>query len=79
MGPNRKLKLRKIGKSFGVILPAGVRRALRVHAGDSLLLEPNPHGDGFLLTAKGTEFDAQMRVARSLMARYAATLRELGT
>jgi len=32
-----------------------------------------------LLTAKGTEFDAQMRVARSLMARYAATLRELGT
>lgn len=70
-----ELKLRKIGNSYGVILPADVLEALQVKEGGKLTLLPNDKG--FQLTAEGAEFEEQMRRARSLMSRYSQTLREL--
>ena len=72
---NMELKLRKIGNSFGVILPAAVLEALQVREGSTLTLVPNDKG--FQLTAEDAEFQAQMDAARSLMTRYRQTLREL--
>jgi putative addiction module antidote len=72
-----ELKLRKIGNSYGVILPAEVLNALHVKEGATLTLIPNERGEGFQLRAEDVEFEEQMRVARSLMFRYGATLREL--
>lgn len=70
-----ELKLRKIGNSYGVILPADVLEALQVKEGGKLTLLPN--AKGFQLTAEDAEFEEQMRRARLLMARYSQTLREL--
>ncbi len=70
-----ELKLRKIGNSYGVILPADMLDALQVKEGGKLTLLPNDKG--FQLTAEDSEFDEQMRRARSLMSRYSQTLREL--
>lgn len=72
-----ELKLRKIGNSLGVILPAEVLQALQVREGGHLTLLPDDTGRGFQLTAEETEFRAQMEVARSLLVRYQGTLREL--
>jgi putative addiction module antidote len=71
------LELRRIGTSYGVILPGEVLRALAVKEGDILTLVPSEKGKGFLLTAKDGEFEAQKGIARSLMRRYHDTLREL--
>lgn len=70
-----ELKLRKIGNSYGVILPVDVLEALQVKEGGKLTLLPNDKG--FQLSAEDAEFDEQMRRARSLMSRYSQTLREL--
>ena len=72
-----ELKLRKIGNSLGVILPAEVLQALQVHEGGRLSLLPDDAGRGFRLSAAETEFREQMEVARSLLLRYQGTLREL--
>lgn len=69
------LKLRKIGNSYGVILPADVLETLNVKEGGKLTLLPNDKG--FQLTAEDSEFEEQMRRARALMSRYSQTLREL--
>ncbi len=74
---NMELKVRKIGNSYGVILPADVLAALQVREGDALTLLPSETGEGYRLTAEDAEFEEQMQVARSLMARYSSTLREL--
>lgn len=74
---NMELKLRKIGNSLGVILPAEVLKVLQVREGSSLTLIPNERGEGFQLVAEDAEFEAQMRAARSLLSRYSSTLREL--
>jgi putative addiction module antidote len=70
-----ELKLRKIGNSYGVILPGEVLKALQVKAGGTLTLLPNEKG--FQLSAEDAEFEEQMQAARALMARYSQTLREL--
>jgi putative addiction module antidote len=70
-----ELKLRKIGNSYGVILPSEVLKALQLKEGASLTLVPNEKG--FQLSAEDTEFQAQMEAARTLMTRYRQTLREL--
>ena len=72
-----ELKLRKIGNSYGVILPTEILGALQVKEGGSLQLLPSTSGPGFQLTAENTEFETQMRAARLLMVRYRETLREL--
>lgn len=70
-----ELKLRKIGNSYGVLLPAEVLKALNVEAGSKLTLLPNDKG--YQLSVEDSEFEEQMRAARSLMTRYNRTLREL--
>ena len=75
MRDNMELKLRKIGNSYGVILPAEVVKALQVREGSRLTLLPNENG--YQLSVQDAEFEEQMRVARSLMKRYSRTLREL--
>ena len=75
MRSNMELKLRKIGNSYGVILPAEVVKALQVKDGSKLTLLPNEKG--YQLSVEDAEFEEQMRVARSLMKRYSRTLREL--
>ena len=71
------LEVRKIGNSYGVILPAEVVKALQVRAGSRLTLLPNDKG--YQLSVEDAEFEDQMRVARSLMKRYSRTLRRLAT
>ena len=71
------LELRKIGNSYGVILPSEVLRALAVKEGGKLTLIPNENRKGFQLTAEDSEFEVQIEIARSLMRRYHDTLREL--
>jgi putative addiction module antidote len=70
-----ELELRKIGNSYGVILPAEVLKALQLKEGVTLTLVPNEKG--FQLSAVDAEFQAQMDAARTLMVRYRQTLREL--
>lgn len=75
MRGNMELKLRKIGNSFGVILPAEVLETLQVREGGKLTLLPNDKG--FQLSIEDAEFAEQMQRAKSLMSRYRQTLREL--
>lgn len=71
-----ELKLRKIGNSLGVILPAEVLGTLNAKEGGTLQLLPHDAG-GYRLTVEDKEFEEQMQQARTLMARYRETLREL--
>lgn len=70
-----KLELQKIGNSVGIVLPDEVLDTLRVREGDFLTLLPIDKG--YQLTVEDGEFEEQMRIARSLMARYRKTMREL--
>ncbi|GHE24915.1 AbrB/MazE/SpoVT family DNA-binding domain-containing protein [Vulcaniibacterium thermophilum] len=69
------LKLTRIGNSVGVILPKEVLARLKLDAGDSVFLTEAP--DGYRLTPYDAEFEAQMKVAREVMKRRRAALREL--
>jgi len=72
---NKPLKLVAIGNSTGVILPKEVLARMRVDRGDSLSLAETP--DGIELRVTDPAFDAQMAVARDVMKRRRAALREL--
>lgn len=69
------LKLTQIGNSVGVILPKEVLAKLQLEKGDEVYLTDSP--DGVRLTAHNPEFEAQMRVARDVMKKRRAVLREL--
>jgi len=71
-----------VGPPYAEVFSRPVRRylyrvlkALQVREGGSLTLLPNDKG--FQLTAEDAEFQQQLQEARSLMARYSQTLREL--
>lgn len=70
-----KLEVQKIGDACGVLLPPEVLDALKLQAGDVLRLTRNEQG--FQMTVASAEFETQLAVARKLIARYGATLREL--
>jgi putative addiction module antidote len=70
-----KLKVRKVGNSLGVTLPAEATNALHVKEGDSLYLTETP--DGYRVTAADPNFEATMKVAEDFMKRYRNALREL--
>lgn len=72
---NMPLKVIKVGNSSGVILPKDVLAHLRVELGDTLSLSRTP--EGIALRASDEEFDAQMEIARDVMRRRRAALREL--
>lgn len=71
-----ELKVRKIGNSYGLLLPKDALAQLNVDEGASLYLTNAPDG-GFHLSAYDPEFARQMKIAREGMRRYRNTLREL--
>jgi putative addiction module antidote len=69
------LKLRAIGNSVGVVLPKDLLARLKVSKGDTLYAIDTP--DGIRLTTVDPEFTEQMAMARDIMKRRRAVLREL--
>jgi putative addiction module antidote len=70
-----QLKIRKIGNSYGVVLPKEALATLRVKEGDTLTVTEAPHA--LNLTASNPDFDKTMQVFESLSLRYRNALREL--
>ncbi len=69
------LKLTAIGNSVGIILPKEVLARLGVGKGDTLFAVETENG--LRLTTTDPEFEAQMAVARQVMKKRRAVLREL--
>ena len=61
----KKVKLRAIGNSTGVVLPKEILEKLRVDRGDELMVLETP--DGITLTSYDPEFARQMDVAERVM------------
>jgi putative addiction module antidote len=72
---NTKLKITRIGNSAGVVLPKELLAHLEVAVGGELSVSKTPRG--IELSAPEPDFDAQMAVAREVMARRRRALREL--
>lgn len=71
----RRLKLRAIGNSTGVVLPKEILDRLRVRRGDELMVLETP--DGITLTGYDPEFARQMEAAEEVMHRRKNLLRKL--
>lgn len=69
------LKLTAIGNSVGVILPKELLAQLGVEKGDTLYVTEAP--GGVVLSTRDPEFEAQLEVARAVMKKRRAVLREL--
>ena len=69
------LKVRKFGNSVGVVLPKEVASRLRVTEGDQLFVTETPNG--VELSPYNAEFEADMNLAREIMRKRRAVLREL--
>lgn len=69
------LKLTQVGNSVGAIFPKEILARLNLEKGDELYLTDSP--DGLRLTVHNPEFEAQMKVARDIMKKRRAVLREL--
>ena len=69
------LKLTQIGNSLGVILPKEMLAHLKVGKGDSLFVTEVP--DGVALRPYDEQFEQQMALAREIMKKRRAVLREL--
>jgi putative addiction module antidote len=69
------LKVTKIGNSAGVILPKELLAQLGIEVGGTLSVTRTPRG--IELAASRPDFDAQMKVARQVMAERWQALREL--
>jgi putative addiction module antidote len=69
------LKLTQIGNSVGLILPKELLAKLGVGKGDTVYAVETENG--IRLTTSDPEFEAQMEVARGIMKRRRAVLREL--
>jgi putative addiction module antidote len=70
-----ELKLRKMGKSVGVLIPKKALVRLKVVEGDTLILTESQ--DGVRLTAGNSDFLKTMAVFNKLNRRYRNSLREL--
>lgn len=71
-----KTKLRKIGNSYGIILPKEALHALRVKEGDTLYLTEAPEAS-LRITPGNAGVEEKSVIARDLMRRYRNALREL--
>lgn len=69
------LKIRKIGNSYGVVLPKEVLAKLRVDADDELHLVETP--DGYQLQRFDPDFQDDLEIIDDLMSRYKNAMREL--
>ena len=72
---NMQLKVTKIGNSAGVILPKELLAHLETSIGQTLSVAKTPRG--IELSAPEADFDAQMAVAREVMARRKRARAEL--
>ena len=70
-----KLKLTRVGNSVGVILPKETLSRMKVGQGDQLWL--TEEFDGYHVTPYDPEFAEQMGLARKIMKKRRAALREL--
>jgi len=71
----KKLKVRRIGNSLGVILPKAILEQLRVEEGDGL--DYSASKDGVRLFATNPDFAKELAVFKSLSRRYRNALGEL--
>ena len=71
----KKLKVRRIGNSLGVILPKEILDQLRVEEGDGL--DYSASKDGVRLFATNPDFAKELEVFKSLSRRYRNALGEL--
>lgn len=71
-----ELKVRKIGNSFGIVLPKESLLRLRVKEGESLYFTETP-GGGYRLTGNNETFSRQMSEAEKIMQQDKDFLREL--
>lgn len=72
---NTTLKIKKIGNSAGVILPKELLAQIGAEIGHTLSVSRTSRG--LELAPAEPDFDAQMAVAREVMARRRRALREL--
>ena len=70
-----KVKMRKIGRSFGVILPKYVAQELGFSEGESLLLQKATDGR-YYITRLDPEIEEHLRIARKGFVKYGNVLRE---
>ena len=71
-----KTKLRKIGNSYGIILPKEVLHTLQIKEGDTLYLTDAPEAS-LRITPERKGFEEKSAIAHDLMRRYRNALREL--
>jgi len=71
-----ELKVRKIGNSYGVVLPKEALQQLKVEEGQSLYLTEASEGS-YRVSAADPEFIKSMQVFDGLSRRYRNALREL--
>ena len=71
-----KTKLRKIGNSYGIILPKEALHVLQVKEGDELYLTDAAEAS-LRITPGRPGFEEKAAIARDLMRRYRNALREL--
>jgi putative addiction module antidote len=71
-----KTKLRKIGNSYGIILPKEVLHTLQIKEGDTLYLTDAPEAS-LRITPERKGFEDMMAVAERGMRKYRNALREL--
>lgn len=72
---NTTVKITRIGNSAGIILPKELLSQLNAQVGETLSVVTTP--SGIELRAEEPDFEAQMAVAREVMARRKRALREL--
>ena len=70
-----QVKLRKIGNSVGIVIPADALARKQIGEGDVLILSDTP--DGFRLDVYDKDVADQVEAGRSVAKRYRNTLREL--
>ena len=71
-----KTKVRKIGNSYGIVLPKEALQAMMVKEGSTLYLTEAPECS-LQVTPEKPGFEEKMKVAEDLMQRYRNALREL--
>jgi len=71
----KKLKVRKIGNSLGVVLPKELLAKLEVGEGDELVATSAQ--DGILVGSRSKKFERTMENTEKFMKKYRNTLREL--
>ena len=71
-----KTKVRKIGNSYGIVLPKEALQALKVEEGATLYLTEAPN-QTLNINPDKPGFDEKMHLAEDLMRRYRNTFREL--